>query len=122
MTRIENREQYESVMARIEELLPLVTDETPVTDKNCIELALLSNLAADYEDIEFPIAAPSLQEVLKLRLAEMGISQKEAAKKLGISTARLCDIINGRREPTFNTAKSIALTFNIDSDVVLGIG
>ena len=58
MTSIENREQYESVMARIEELLPLVNDDTPVTDKNCIELAMLSNLVADYEDVEFPISAP----------------------------------------------------------------
>ena len=29
MTKIENREQYEWAVARVEQLLPLVTDETP---------------------------------------------------------------------------------------------
>lgn len=121
MTKINSKEQYDSVMARIEELLPLVDEQTPTTDRNCIELELLSNLAADYEDEAFPIKKPSLQEILKLRLAEFGISQKEAAQKIGISTARMCDIINGKREPTLVTARKIATSFNIDSDIVLGI-
>lgn len=121
MTKINSKEQYDSIMARIEELLPLVDDNTPATDKNCVELELLSNLAADYEDEFFPIRKPSLQETLKLRLAEMSLSQKDAAKKIGISTARLCDIINGKREPTLVTARKIATNFNIDSDIVLGI-
>lgn len=60
MKRIETKEQYQLAMARIEELLPLVDDDTPITDKNCIELNLLSNLVADYEDVEFPIKSPIL--------------------------------------------------------------
>ena len=34
------KEQYEFALNRIEELLPLVTDETPANDKNAIELTL----------------------------------------------------------------------------------
>lgn len=59
MHKIQNRQQYDNVMARIEELLPLVNDDTPTTDKNCIELENLSNIAADYEDEAFPISKPS---------------------------------------------------------------
>jgi len=121
MTRIENACQYESVMARIEELLPLVTEDTPTTDKNSIELEILSNLAADYEDEAYPIRKPTLQEMLKLRLTESSLSQKEAAEKIGISASRLCDIINGKRNPTFETARNMAIQFAIDSDIVLGI-
>lgn len=59
MTRIENEQQYEWAVARVEELLPLVTDETPLTDPNCIELQLLSNLVADYSEEHYAIGKPS---------------------------------------------------------------
>ena len=68
MTRIENEKQYNAAMARIEELMPLVTEETPEDDRNSIELVLLSNLVADYEEITYPVKTPSLIDVLKLRM------------------------------------------------------
>lgn len=43
-----NEIQYEWAVKRVEELLPLVTDDTPRTDPNSIELELLSNMVADY--------------------------------------------------------------------------
>ncbi len=55
MTRLENETQYEAAMSRIEELLRIVDDNTPADDKNSIELVILSNLVADYEDIHYPI-------------------------------------------------------------------
>ena len=51
MTKIENQAQYEWAVKRVEELLPLVKDDTPLNDPNSIELELLSNLVADYSDI-----------------------------------------------------------------------
>lgn len=56
MTKIETEEQYEWVMARVEQLLPLVNDDTPRNDPNSIELELLSGLAADYSDEHYSIA------------------------------------------------------------------
>ena len=53
ITRIEN-EQYNVAMTRIEELMPLVTEATPEY-RNSIELVLLSNLVADYEQERYPI-------------------------------------------------------------------
>ena len=50
MTRIESEKQYQAAMARIEELLLLVTEETPEDDIHSVELVLLSNLVADYDD------------------------------------------------------------------------
>ena len=38
MKHIESEFQYNEVMARIEELLPLVTEDTPEDDANSIEL------------------------------------------------------------------------------------
>ena len=63
-----------AAMERIEELLPLTDDNVPLTDKNLIELDLLSKLVSEYEDEHYPIKTPSLVNVMKLRMYEMGIN------------------------------------------------
>lgn len=55
MTTIENNEQYERAVARVEQLLPLVDETTPRTDSNSIELERLSGLVADYSEEHFSI-------------------------------------------------------------------
>ena len=64
MTKIENEEQYEWAVARVEQLLPLVNDETPRNDPNSIELELLSNLVADYSDEHYSIGRPSALSII----------------------------------------------------------
>ena len=44
---------------RINELLKVVKNDTPADDKNMLELDLISDLVADYEEEHYPIAAPS---------------------------------------------------------------
>lgn len=44
-----------AVMDQIEALLPLVTDDAPLNDKNLAELQLLSNWIADYDEAFYPI-------------------------------------------------------------------
>ena len=61
MTKIETKAQYDWAVKRVEELLPLVTDETPIDDPNSIELELLSNLVADYSDEHFALGKPTLK-------------------------------------------------------------
>ena len=63
MIKIENNEQYEWAVARVEQLLPLVDDTTPRTDPNSIELELLSNLVADYSEEHFSIDKLSLKKL-----------------------------------------------------------
>lgn len=121
MTRIKTKEAYEATMARIEELLPLVTDEIPLTDKNSVELDLLSEMVAEYEDEHFPIKSPQLVDVMKLRMYEMGLNQVRLAKLLGVSTSRISDIFNGRCEPTLQVARKICKEMDIDANIVLGV-
>ena len=108
MTKIETKEQYEWAVKRVEELLPLVTDETPSNDPNSIELELLSNLVADYSEEHFALGEPSLTDVLKLRMYEMGLNQKSLAKLIGISPSRLSDYISGKCEPTLKIAREFS--------------
>ncbi|MBQ6286237.1 MAG: helix-turn-helix domain-containing protein [Bacteroidales bacterium] len=121
MTRIENEEQYNSVMARIEELLKIVNDETPVGDKDSVELVLLSNLVADYEDAHYPIKKPSLVGILKLRMYELGLTQAGLAALLGINQSKVSEILSGKSEPTLKQARTMVSTLNISPSVVLGV-
>ncbi|MCL2651989.1 MAG: XRE family transcriptional regulator [Candidatus Azobacteroides sp.] len=55
MAKIENEIQYNWALNRVEELLPMVDDNTPLDDPNSIELELLSNIVADYSDKHFSL-------------------------------------------------------------------
>lgn len=51
-----SKQQYVDALNRIEDLLPLVTEETPASDKNAIELTIVSDVVEVYEKIHYPIA------------------------------------------------------------------
>lgn len=121
MAKIENREQYDWAVKRVEELLPLVDDNTLASDPNSIELELLSNLVADYSDEHFAIGEPALVDVLKLRMYEMGITQKKLSDLLGVSPSRVSDYLTGRSEPTLKVAREMNKKLQISSDIILGV-
>lgn len=121
MTKIANKEQYDWAVGRVEELLPLVDDNTPRTDPNSIELELLSNLVADYSEENFSIGKPSLGDVIKLRMAELGITQSKLAEILGLSPSRVSDYITGKSEPTLRVARDLAVKLDIAPAVMLGV-
>lgn len=121
MTRIENEMQYASAMERIEELLQIVGEDTPETDRNSVELVLLSNLVADYEDIHYPVSKPSLIDVLKLRMYELGLSQSGLAAMLGMNQSKISEILCGKAEPTLKQARRMVEMLGISPAVVLGV-
>ena len=121
MTKINNELEYEVTFERIEELLKVVDNDTPITDKNLIELNILSNLVADYEEEHYPIATPTLAETIKLRMYEMKLTQHKLAELLGISPSRVSEYLSGKSEPTLNVAREISKKLDIDANIVLGV-
>lgn len=121
MAKIETQAQYEATMARIDELLTLVDENTPLDDKNSVELVLLSNLVADYEDVHYPIKSPALVDVLKLRMYEMGLSQAALAALLEMNQSKISEILAGKSEPTLKQARKMSTTLHISPAIVLGI-
>ena len=55
MTKIKNEEAYRAALERIEELLPLVNDETPTDNDYYLELDKISYMVEEYEDRYYPI-------------------------------------------------------------------
>ena len=121
MTKIENEGQYKALMERIEELMPLVTEATSMTDKNLVELELLSNLAADYDEVQYPIKTPSLPEVLKLKMYERDLTQAMLSEIIGVSTSRISEYLTGKSEPTLKVARKICIKLDISAAIVLGV-
>ena len=121
MTKIENAIKYRWALQTVEELLPLVNDDTQLTDPNSIELDLLSGMVADYSDAHYSIGTPSLMDVIKLRMYEMGLNQSALAKILGVSPSRISEYLSGKKQPTLKQGKKISEKLNIDPAIVLGV-
>lgn len=121
MAQIKSEAAYRAAMNRIEELLPLVNDDTPVDDSNYLELDMLSDMVEEYEDIHYPIGKPTLIDIIKLRLYEMGITQSKLAEMLGLSNARVSEILNGKSEPSLKIGRELSRQLNIDPEIVLGV-
>ncbi len=120
MARIKTEIQYEKAVQRIEELLKVVGNDTPQYDKNFVELDLLSDLVAEYEEQNYPVSKPSLAGVIRLRMAELGISQKKLAGMLNVSPSRISEYLNGKSEPTLKVARRLRSELGIDADIILG--
>lgn len=121
MTKIENEAQYNWAERRVEELLPLIDDNMPQDDPVYIEFVLLGNLVADYSEEHYPIGEPTLADVIKLRMYEMGLTQASLGKLLHISPSRVSEILSGKCEPTLKVARAICVNLSIDASIVLGI-
>ena len=94
MVQIKTEKQYKAACDRINELLKVVGNDTPADDK---------------------------VETIKLRMYEMGLTQTKLAEMLGLSTARISEIITGKGEPSLKTGREISRKLNIDPAIVLGV-
>lgn len=121
MSRQISKPQYDYALNRIEELLPLVTDETPADDRNAVELTIVSDVVEAYEKIHYPISKPTIGELISLSIEEKGMTQKQLARELGISPSRVSDYISGRAEPTLRIARALCLVLGIAPSAMLGM-
>ena len=115
------KEQYEFALERVEELLPLVDDNTPVNDKKAVELTMMSDIVIAYEKEHYPIEKPTVAELIELSLEEKGMTQKQLAQEIGISPSRINDYISGRSEPTLKVARLLCQILNIKPAAMLGL-
>ena len=113
------QEEYNEHLVRIEELLKVVNNDTPKIDKSFIELNHISNLVADFEEEKFPLEVPSLVDVIKLRMFELNLKQKDLAIILQTSTSRISEYLSGKRDITLPIAKKLHTDLNIDAEIIL---
>lgn len=61
MVKIENESQYQGALKRVEQLMLELPADTPADTPEMVELELLGNLVADYEEVYYAIEKPSME-------------------------------------------------------------
>ena len=110
---------YVKANLRLEELIAIVDDNTPTDDPLAKEFLEVTDIIEQYEEIHFPVGLPTLQEMIELRMFEMGLKRKDLATLLNTSASRISDYLNGKRQITLKVAKALHQKLNIDSDIIL---
>ncbi|WP_461533301.1 helix-turn-helix domain-containing protein [Sinomicrobium sp.] len=113
--------EYNIIVERIETLLQNPDHIENENSPGYVELNLLSDLVADYEEQNYPVKKPSLIDVVKLRMYERGLNQKRLSELLGVSTSRVSEYLTGKSEPTLKIAREISIKLDIDPTIVLGV-
>ncbi len=99
----------------------MVNEATPLYDKNLIELELLSNLVANYDEAHYPIKTPTLAEVLKLKMYKRELTQVKLSEIIGVSPSRVSEYLTGKSEPTLKVAREICVKLDVSPKIILGI-
>ena len=87
---------------------------TPESD----ELDVLLLLIKDYEDRHYNIPAPDPIEVIKLKLEEMGLKQKDLEPIIG-SKGYVSQVLSGKKELTLKMVKGLHHYLGISADIFL---
>ncbi|MES2416605.1 MAG: helix-turn-helix domain-containing protein [Bacteroidota bacterium] len=122
--KIRNEAQYNQVMLMIEGFIKKATDgggfnSLPKADAD--ELAELSLLAEQFEDnvmqiMPLPI---TINSVVQNKIKELNITQVKLAEMLGLGTAKLSQILSGKREPDVSFLKAVHSKLGISGDFLL---
>ena len=125
--KIKTNKEYEEVMQRIEKLLQKSTQNggfEKLTTDDVQKLKILSLMAEQFEDSLslMPIKAPTtLIEMIRYKMFEMNLKQKQLANILEISETRISELLTGKRKLNIDMAKKLHSKLNIDAHFILEV-
>ena len=129
INKITNDSEHEVIASKIEELLKKSSSNggfNSLTKEETLLLKNLSLLVEEYEDNQLhlmPIKVPkTLIEMIRFKMYEMNIKQKQLATLLEISEARISELLNGKRKLNLEVAKKLHRKLNIDAKFLLDVG
>ncbi|RXJ52395.1 helix-turn-helix domain-containing protein [Gelidibacter gilvus] len=117
--KLVTHQEYVNAIIRLDLLLKEIDNKTSEDHPQMLELVEVSDIIENYEEAHFPIGLPTLQEMIELRMFEMGLKRKDLATLLNTSASRISEYLNGKREITLTIAKALHQKLNIDSDIIL---
>ena len=110
---IKTEADYERALERLE----LIFDAKKGTDEGD-ELEVLGILIEKYENEHFPIALPDPIEAIKFRMEQLGYSQADLAKVVGLKS-RASEILNKKRKLSLEMIRQLHEKLNIPTDVLI---
>ncbi len=115
---INNDNDYAQVMAKIDSLMAKGSKNVSTEELN--EIRQLALAAQDYEQKKYVVAAPkTLVGMVEMRMYQMRLKQKNLAKRLNVSDAKLSLIMNGKQKPDVDFLKAVYTELKVDADFIL---
>lgn len=84
------------------------------------ELEILGILIEQYENEHFPIDLPDPIEAIKFRMEQLGYSQTDLAKVVGLKS-RASEILNRKRKLSLEMIRQLHDKLNIPTDVLIQV-
>jgi HTH-type transcriptional regulator/antitoxin HigA len=107
-------------MSRIDKLMS--KGSANVSKTELVEIRKLALVAQQYEQSKFSIKSPTtLAGMIEMRMYEMKLKQKDMARKLDVSDAKLSLIMNGKQKPDVDFLKAVHKQLNVNGDFLLSV-
>ena len=116
--RAGDKEQYQRLLKNIDSMMR--KGEKKLSPKELAHLKAMAIVAEEYEDSNFPLAAPkNLSEMIELRMFQMKMNQTKAAQMLGVTNSKFSQILRGRRKPDIPFLKAVHKKLKVDAQFLL---
>ncbi|HPW64243.1 MAG TPA: helix-turn-helix domain-containing protein [Cyclobacteriaceae bacterium] len=110
---IKTKKDYQQALDRLE----LIFDAKKGTEEGD-ELEILGILIDQYENEHFPIDLPDPIEAIKFRMEQLGYSQTDLAKVVGLKS-RASEILSKKRKLSLEMIRQLHEKLNIPTDVLI---
>ena len=110
---IKTKKDYQQALDRLE----IIFDAKKNSNEGD-ELEVLSILIQKYEDENFPIGFPDPIEAIKFRMEQLGYTQTDLAKVVGLKS-RASEILNKKRKLTLEIVRLIHNSMKIPTEVLI---
>lgn len=118
--KIVNEADYNSIMTQIDKLMS--KGSANVSKTELTEIRKLALAAQQYEQSRFPIKPPAtLAGIIEMKMYEMKLKQKDLARKLKVSDAKLSLIMNGKQKPDVDFLKAVHKQLKVNGDFLLNV-
>ena len=104
---------YKIALTRLDEVI----DADPGTQEGD-ELELLALLIKDYEEKKYPVRLPDPIDMIKLRMEEMGLKNKDLVDIIG-SESHVSSVLSRKRRITLEMARKLSKRLNIRASIFI---
>ena len=110
---IKTEQDYQEALDRLEVIFD-AKKGSPEGD----ELEILGLLIEKYVSVHFPIDLPDPIEAIKFRMEQMGYTQSDLVKIIGLKS-RVSEILNKKRKLTLEMIRKIHVALNIPTEILV---
>lgn len=118
MRPIRTKKDHKAALARLEEIWP--EGQRFESQELADEFEVLTILIEDYESRTSPIDRPSPIEAIRFEMESHGLNNTQLAEKMGVSTARVGEVLSGKRGLSITMIKNLVANLGMDASVLIG--